>query len=145
MTVGYRKEFDDHSTYVVKDNGHLNIRTQQYAFQNAASQRESSLTQIRDIPGPGHYQYNTSSFKFNINKQAQPTVPRRDRLGNSLSPNPSHLNHGGGASGYLNMSIPTIPSRYIQPNLEIDENEAAELNFKGEFKRKFIERIFTEG
>ncbi len=140
MTVGYRKEFDDHSTYVVKDNGHLNIRTQHYAFQNVAQQRESSLTQIKDIPGPGHYQYNTSSFKFNSSRAMKPSPPKRDRLGNSLSPNQSHPSQGG-ASGFLNMSIPTIPSRYIQPNLEIDENEGADLgsmSIKGENKSKYF-------
>lgn len=43
-TAGYRKEFDDNISYVVKDNGHLNIRTQHYAFQNGGAIRDSSLT-----------------------------------------------------------------------------------------------------
>lgn len=29
----------------------------------------------------------------------------------------------GAISGFLNISIPSIPSRYIQPNLEADEND----------------------
>lgn len=101
VNVGYQKELDDHTSYIIKDNGHINQRTQQYAFQ---TQRDSSLATIKETPGPGSYQINDSSFATFKKGSQQKT--KNSGMGSPLN--------GGMGSGYMNMSIPTIPSRYLQ-------------------------------
>lgn len=43
-------------------------------------------------------------------------VIKKNSLGSGL------ISPKGAFSGYLNLSIPSIPSRYLQPNLDLDND-----------------------
>eukprot|EP00347_Sterkiella_histriomuscorum_P010908 403374461 len=124
-SAAYDKKLDDHTSYIIKDNGHLNQRTQQYAFQTT---RDSSLKMIKDTPGPGSYDISKSTFSIGNNQNhimqqyqgMSSGLRKKNSLGGQISPK---TGAAIGLSGFLNMSIPSIPSRYIQPNLDIDDNE----------------------
>ena len=142
---------DDRGTYITNDNGHANLRTQMYGrlpeakmgsslggpsfmMQTQANSRMAITHRIgMESPGPGAYETNTSSVtNFNFVKKAMlDKASKRNLMMNSPSGNYSFASTTNDSSMLFkgvkpkskNMSIPSIPSRFLTPVLKFDLQE----------------------
>ena len=134
----YIRQFDDRGTYLSIDNGHLNQKKQTYVEtltdnkkMLAAKLKKNFLHHNSITPGPGSYETNISSVistqdtkKKLLGKLSKKQFPS-GATSPRLIPNDSATGSGRALkeAKLQNLSIPSIPSRFLTPVLRFDLQE----------------------
>lgn len=127
---------DDRGTYLTIENGHLNQKRQMYSkvTDKRGAVVMKKLKDLNITPGPGAYETNDSSvISTQYTRRAILDKTSKKNLDGSPSGAGSFTNHGESLHRIKlkrlnNLSIPTIPSRFLTPILKFDLHEKDDVN-----------------